>query len=389
MNKRMRTLINQQHGVVLITVLLVSLLLTFVGLSIAELVMNQYARTNTNVFNANAYLVAEAGAEQSLYEINEDSTFTGYTDEAEFFDNGHQGRATYETSVSAGSGPNEKVIVSTGRVYRQGHPDQPVSTRSVRVTIVGTSSPGYAVHTGVGGLILGGSANITNAQVFVNGGITMTGTAKIGTAAAPLTVNVANQRCPSGNNPGPTYPQVCATGQPISMAWSTAIYGSVCATRQTSTSPSGNPAGNILPGNGGTGLVPNCTTAPTPMPTYDRTAHIASMTTTQAGNSNNVVCNSWPFIRTWPANLRMTGNVTVSSSCEVTIHGNVYISGNFDLSGAAKITVAEGVGTTRPIVVVDGKITIGGSARIIANSHGTVKPRWLSVRFIDRSQSPR
>jgi hypothetical protein len=95
------------------------------------------------------------------------------------------------------------------------------------------------------------------------------------------------------------------------------------------------------------------------------------MTSTIAGNNNSVVCNQYPFTRTWAANLKMTGNVSVSSSCEVTIYGDAYITGNFDLGGSAKITVAESVNTTRPVVVVDGTITVGGSGRIIANSKGT------------------
>jgi hypothetical protein len=48
----------------------------------------------------------------------------------------------------------------------------------------------------------------------------------------------------------------------------------------------------------------------------------------------------------------------------------VYSPGNLTLDGAVKVSVASSAGTTRPIVVVDGKISVGGSAGLIANSSG-------------------
>jgi len=95
------------------------------------------------------------------------------------------------------------------------------------------------------------------------------------------------------------------------------------------------------------------------------------MTTAAASNSNTYTCQSWPFDRTWPANLRLNGNVSIASSCNVTISGNAYITGNLSIGGASRITVADSVGTTRPVIVVDGTITVGGSAQIVANSSGT------------------
>ncbi len=180
-----------------------------------------------------------------------------------------------------------------------------MNTRTLKVTVVGTGSDGYSVHTGPGGLILGGSARITNSDVFVNGTVTMTGAAQIGTSSQPVDVRVAHQVCPTTTDPGPSYPQVCTTGQPISLQWSTFIYGSVCATNQTSYGP--NPAKNIQQGSGGQGLMLGCVAPPVSTPSYDRTAHINNITTTGAGNNNTYTCQSGPFLRTWPGNLRLTG----------------------------------------------------------------------------------
>lgn len=361
-----------QKGMVLITVLLIGLLLTFIGLSLSNLVIAQFARTSKNVLISNALMTAEAGAEQSLFEINDDSSFTGFTSETEFYNNEDQGRATYQTTITAGTGANEKVITSTGRTYRFNN-NEVVSQRSVQVTIVATASPGYAVHTGPGGLILSGSANISSTEIYVNGFINLSGASRIGTQSNPVSVHVGHYNCPSGNNPGPTFPSLCSSGQPITMAHSTAIYGTVCATNQTSVGPNNN----IKTGNGGLGLVPNCTAPQTSMPTYDRAAHISRMSPASGYAANNISynCSQWQnpngFVRTWQSNLRLNGNVSISSSCDLTITGDVYITGNLDIGGAARIRIANSLGTTRPVIVVDGTITAGGSASLIPNSSGT------------------
>lgn len=372
---------DNQSGIVLITVLLITLLLTFVGLSMANVAIYQLSRTNQNVFVSNALLTAEAGIEQTLYELNNNESFTGYDSEVEFYSNPEQGRGTYQTAIQPGSGPNEKVIVSTGRTYR-GNSNEVEKTRKVKITIVGTSSPGYSVQAGAGGLILSGSANITNSQVYVNGYIDLNGAARIGTSTQPSTVFVANNNCPAGNNPGPSYPQVCTSGEPIQFETSTKIYGPVCATGQINNRVASWQTDPVLPG-----LIPGCVAPVIPMPYYDRSAHIAKMTTTALPSNITYNCSQWQnpngFVRTWPANLRLNGNTSLSSSCDLTITGDVYITGNLDIGGSARIRIADSLGTTRPVIVVDGNITAGGSATLIPNSSGT------SAHFISyRSSAP-
>jgi hypothetical protein len=377
MIKKLLKILNQHDGMLLVSVIIISGVLVIIGFSIANLSISQYAISNDKVYSANALMVTEAGIEQSIQEINSDEDFTGYATDQEFFNNASQGRGVFTTTIVNDPGDtNAKIITSVGRVYRYNKPSQVISSKTSKVTIVGTGSTGYSVHSGPGGLILGGSANITNSDVFVNGTITMNGASKIGTFAQPLSVNVANQACPTGNSPGPTYPQVCTSGQPISTAWSTAIYGTVCATHQTSNNyPSSNPAGNILPGSTGEGLKLGCTAPPVTPPSYDKASQVAAVTTTTAGNNINYDCSRWKnpggFARTWPANIKLTGNVNWTSSCDLTITGDAYITGNLNIGGSAKIKVADSVGTDRPVVLVDGTITTGGSAQMIANSSGT------------------
>jgi Tfp pilus assembly protein PilX len=369
---RLKRLQQSQSGSFLVMVLVMILLITALGISIAELTTVQYQHAKRAIYEQNAGLVAEAGIEQTVHQLNVNDSFGGYPSAQEFFDNSSQGLGTYTTTVTSNADDNSKIILAVGKVYRHSGDANPYITRKLRVTVVGTSSGGYSVSTGPGGLILGGSASITNSNVYVNGTITMNGSSKIGTASNPLNVDVANIACPKGTNPGSTYPTLCTDGsQPISMAFSTAIYGSVCATGQTSKGPNNN----IKTGDTGAGLKIGCVAPTVAQPVYNRTAQIAAVTTTGSATDTTYDCGKYQnpigFKRTWPANLKLTGTVEADSSCDLTITGNVYITGDLDIGGAAKIRVADSVGTTRPIVMVDGSITIDGSGGFIANSSGT------------------
>jgi Tfp pilus assembly protein PilX len=360
---------SRENGYFLVSVVVMILFLTAIGVSIAALTAAQYTHTKRKTYVQNAILVAEAGIEQSVHKLNTDDSFSGYASPQQFFDNDTQGRGTFTTSVTTNADGSSKTIISTGKIYRHSGDTNPYLTRKIKVTAVGTSSSGYSVSSGPGGLILGGSANITNSNVYVNGTITMHGASRIGSNDNPVNVDVANKACPKGSNPGSSYPEVCTDGsQPISMDYSTDIYGTVCATGQTDKGPRGD---NISGGNGGAGLKPGCTAPDVQQPKYNRGAQIAGVTTTGSGSSNAYTCQHWPFDRSWPANLKLTGNVRINQTCNVTIHGNVYITGNLTIGGASKIRVADSVGKKHPVVIVDGTIKVGGSGSMIANSDGT------------------
>lgn len=371
--------LTEQSGSILASVMIITATLLIIGLALGSAASGQFSLVNRNIYIQNALLAAEAGIEQSVNALNQDDSFTGYSSIQTFFDSTEQGRGTFQTTITdSPDDSNAKIIRSTGYVYRHGGSGELMGKRIIKVTVVGTGSPGYSVYTGPGGLILSGSANITNSEVYVNGTITMSGAARIGSDSVPSTVHVANIACPTGNNPGPTYPTLCTSTQPISIPdWSSvSIIGSVCATGQTQSkfpdSPYNNNPPQIRAGtNGGTGLQIGCVAPEVSTPTYDRATHISQVTTTASGTSNTYVCNSWPFDRNWPANLKLTGNVIIDGSCNVKVSGNVYITGNLTIGGAAKLTVAESAGNNRPNIIVDGTINVGGSAALVPNSYGT------------------
>jgi Tfp pilus assembly protein PilX len=371
---KLKKLSSDQDGVTMVLVLITGLILASIGLSLANRVIIQFTTTSADVYDTNALMVAEAGVEQSMDQLNASSSFTGYATPQVFFNDTKQGYATYTTTVTAGTGQNQDIIKSVGNIYTNSSATTPVSTRTVEVTAVGTSSSGYSVYGGPGGLILSGSASIVNSEVYSNGYINLSGAASIGTQTKPLTVNVANDQCPTGSNPGSAYPEVCSNGtQPITMSGSAHIYGTVCATGQTSSTGSGTSA--ITGGSSGSGLEAGCTAPTATMPTYSRSAQIAAVTTTASGTNSTYDCtqyvNGIGFNRTWPANLELTGNVNIASSCVLTITGNVYITGNLTIGGAAQIIVSSSVGTTTPVIIVDGTINAAGSGSVTENSKGT------------------
>lgn len=367
-----------EDGLILISIVLVAGILMIIGFALVSVTTGQYKVTRNNTFVANSLLVAEAGVEQSVRQLNVDDGFAGYTTEQQFFNNKTQGKGVFTTTITnSPSDANAKVITSIGKVYRSESATKPVSTRIVKVTAVGTQSQSYSVYTGPGGLIMGGAARITNSDVYVNGTIQMSGGSQIGTDSKPAKVHVANYACGTTN-----YPTLCTNTQPIPIPdWSSvAIIGTTCATGQTQSKFPNSQYNNNQPqiragSGGGSGLQIGCVAPQVSPPTYNRANHIAAVTTTKPSNDTSIDCTQYSptqnFDRTWPANLKIIGNVHIGSACNLTITGNVYITGNLTIDGAAKITVDNSVGPTRPAMIVDGTINVGGAAQLIANSSGT------------------
>ena len=113
------------------------------------------------------------------------------------------------------------------------------------------------------------------------------------------------------------------------------------------------------------GLTASSGVTPEPLPDYDRDAQKAAVATTLSGSTGSC---SGSGSKTWAANTKFTGNVTLSNSCTVTIQGNVWITGNLRLQNAAVLIVKLGL-TTPPVIMVDGNdgITIRNAAALLAN----------------------
>ena len=250
-----------------------------------------------------------------------------------------QGLITYETCITdTSSGPlSEKTVYSVGKVYARSGAAHPMSVRRVKLVVAAQVSGTYSVQTGNGGLALSNSATIANGNVYVNGGLTMTNTSQIGTSASPATVNAANYLCPK-TAPYTGYPMLCASGQPISVANTAHIYADVHANGQTDGSGMTN-----------TGLVQTAGVPTLPMPTYDRTAHKAAVTTIINGTQT---CGGTDVV-TLEANTRINGSLTGGNNCQIIIKGNVWVTGNVSLTQKAIIKTDPAV-TSMPTMMIDG-----------------------------------
>jgi hypothetical protein len=103
---------------------------------------------------------------------------------------------------------------------------------------------------------------------------------------------------------------------------------------------------------------------PASLPDYDRNAQVTAVSHTITGASQSCSLGT----RTWEANTKITGDVTISGLCIVTVKGNVWITGNLLLRNSAILLVPPGV-TTPPVIMVDGAsgLTMRNGASLIAN----------------------
>jgi len=161
-----------------------------------------------------------------------DTTGSG-TGEIELINNGDY-RSTYEVTVISNSEDLERVLKVTGRTYRDGEVFPEVE-RSYEIDLRGLQgvSGDFAIVSGVGGLILENTAKILDGDVYVNGSIDLANTAQIGTSSNTVSVGAAHYNCPTSG--GSAFPDLCTSGEPISISNSAKIYGEVCANNQTTS----------------------------------------------------------------------------------------------------------------------------------------------------------
>lgn len=332
----------QSRGFVLLSILLTTMFVLVAGVATAQLATNNYRASRIEHYRVDTQFAADAGIDSAVREINVDGDWTGTGSEVTLHDTGAL-RTTYQTTVTDDTDPLKKYITVVARAYTPSTSTTPQVERTYQVSLRGVSSGNFSVVTGVGGLVMTNNSKIIGGNVYVNGAITMSNSAAIGLSTAPVEVKVAHQNCPSPADA--TYPRVCGSGesgQPISMTNNSHIYGAVTATNQT------NDFGKMS----NTGLVPGGSVAPGDLPTHDRNAQKAAVATTITNTTAS--CSSGT--KTWAANTKITGNVSVSNSCKVTVQGDVWITGRLTLSNSAELIVANGL-SAMPVVMVDGSGT--------------------------------
>ncbi|MBA3757391.1 hypothetical protein H0X09_00790 [Candidatus Saccharibacteria bacterium] len=361
--------IKEEKGFILPVLLITGVMIVLMIIAISSATV-----TNKNVsvkgnHRVNAQLAADAGLDYGMNQMNTVPDWTGTGGEITLMDDVAQKiKTTYQVVVTDGSDSTKKTLTVTARTYFPSTNATPTATRKYDLDIKAvTSGVGItSVVTGVGGLLLNSNSKITGGDVVVNGTITVNNNAQIGLSSTPeanaVNIRVAHTNCPSPADA--TYPRVCANGEngePITVGTTGYIYANVQATNQTNGSRMFNP-----------GLIPNQTVPPTTLPDYDRDAQKAAVVTTIAPTDSTVACGN-NQTKTWPANLKITGNITMGNNCTINLSGNVWITGNLTFGNNSKMIVPSSAGTTTPVIMVDGSegLVIGNNGTTQANSSGT------------------
>ncbi|HEX5797182.1 MAG TPA: hypothetical protein VFX86_02215 [Candidatus Saccharimonadales bacterium] len=322
-----------------------------------------FRTARSDQFRTSAQFSTDAGIDHAMQEINIDDSWSGTGSEVEL-QNSNGIRTTYEVSVTDVD-EETKLVTSIGRTYHPGN-STPEFSVTINAELRAVSSGQYSIVTGVGGLLMQNSAKIMGGDVLINGEIEMQNSAQIGLATNSVVVEVAHQNCP--DPPDSTYPRICNSGengQPISINNSAHIYGSVSANNQTDGSDMSDP-----------GLVAGSGVAAQPLPEHDRDAQKAAISSTI--DDSAAECD-FPFDNsvTWPANLKIEGDVSISNGCEVTLEGDVWITGRLSVQNSARIIIPDDIalGNTinpeLPTIMIDGSagLVLQNSAEIVSNSN--------------------
>jgi len=355
----MKKLRDNEHGMLILVFLIVLPFLILIATQYLRLSLTSFQVARFDQLHTEAQFAADAGADYAIEQISQDNTWLGTSGEVQLHSDSSI-KTTYAVSVT-NPDSNTKVLQVTGRTYWPANATTANRSVTVYVTLRPVTTGAFSIVSGEGGLTMSNSAKIVGGAVFVNGEINLSNTAQIGLSTNPVNVQVADQACPKPADS--TYPKVCTAadnaGQPIILNGpSTHIYGTVKATNQTDGTNMSNP-----------GLVAG-TVSPQSLPSYDRASQKAAATNNMTAAAAS--CSGTQTV-TWPANTKISGNVTVDTKCQVTVMGNVWITGNLTMSNTAQLIVSNTLGTTQPVIMVDGSTgaTFNNSSQLVSNSSNT------------------
>lgn len=347
-----------QNGSILLVFLLSLPFLILIATYYAQLALTSFQVAVKDQLHSQAQLSADAGADYAVGRIGQDNSWSGTGGEVTLHSE-TKIRTTYAVTVT--NNAKTKTLNVVGRSYSPASATTPARSVKIAVDLRPVTAGAFGIISGEGGLFMSNSSKIVGGDVFINGEISLSNTAQIGLSTVPLNVSVAHQICPVP--PNATYPRVCNNGehgQSITINGPSAhIYGTVKATNQI------NGAGMSSPG-----LISGSSVAPLPLPTYDRAAQKSAVANNITGAAAS--CSGTQNL-VWPANTKITGNVTIGVKCNVIVQGNVWITGSLNVLNSAKLIVADTLGTTVPNIMVDGATgaIFSNSAQLVSNASST------------------
>lgn len=348
----------EQSGFVLASLIIVLPFLIIIVASYMNLAISSFNVVRKDQLRTQAQFGTDAGADYGIQTLNADPDWTGTAAPIEIHNDGVV-RVTYEVLVINNSATSKTLSVS-GKAYSPITHTNPDAHVDIKVDLRPITTGNYSLVTGVGGLFMSNSAKIIGGGVFVNGEIQMQNSSQIGLTTNSVDVEVAHQNCP--NPPDATYPRICNSGengQPISFQNTAHIYGSVKANNQTSGANMSN-----------LGLVAGSGVSAKALPPHDRAGQKAAVSTNLTGSAASC---SGSQARTWAANTKITGDVSIKNNCVVTVLGDVWITGKLETGNSTRLVVANSVGTTKPNIMIDGGggAKFSNSTKLVSNTNGT------------------
>jgi len=164
-----------QSGMVLASILMVTLFLSVLAFAIINFSTVNLSRSRGRVLNLQAQYAGESGADAALAILNSgNSTYTGTSSDIEVVDNPPFYRATYSVSVTPGNSGKEKFITATGKVYQPSTATTPKFIHRIEVYSERSSTFVASAMTSRNILYVeSGVKNIQTTNLYINGFIQM------------------------------------------------------------------------------------------------------------------------------------------------------------------------------------------------------------------------
>ncbi len=302
-----------------------------------------YARSERIVVAATqSRVLAEAGIDKAVYELNQNSNYTGETHTA-------LGAGTFTATIATIDSVTKQITV-TGYVPSS---TSPVSRKTIRILVMKNGSWvtfHYGTQAGQGGIYFSNNSAL-DGNLYSNGNIVGSNGAYItgDTYVAGSAGSISEMSCLGGVASGSS---CTSLSTPYNAYAHTITNSTITGTPYCQSGSGNNKACNTSTG------VP----APEAMPISDdnivQWKSDATAGTTITGDYNI----SSGSVTLGPT--KIVGNMTVSGTATVTLANTVWVTGNVSFSGVgggSQVKLASTFGSQSGILVADGQISIGNS----------------------------
>lgn len=161
---------SQEDGSILVTMLSIMIFLTVMLMGLAVLASSNISRSRGRIMLLQAQYSAESGADAAIAILNSgNTTYAGTSTDTQVLQTA-QYKATYSTTVTAGTTSKQRVIVAKGKVYAPANSPTPTYTRTIRVTAERSATSfttGILSHNIL--YVQSGVKNLSAKDIYVNG----------------------------------------------------------------------------------------------------------------------------------------------------------------------------------------------------------------------------